>query len=381
MVAELATASSRWAPPPWRGALAIAFAAAAAGRALIHGDQLTQQQAKVYVYGTKQLDKVFVTTGVQDEVYVTTEHKDEVYVTTELKYEVYLTTEQKDEVYVTTELKDEVYVTTELKDEVYMTTNEQNEVYVTTDEQDEVYVTTDKETEVYLTTDEEYEVYVTTDKQDEVYVTMTEPGAERQGFGLKPPTFDGNEETWTEWSFVMRAYLGGQTTQTLKLLEAVEQRADPDISMAETLHRLGAEGVTATKKMFFALVMTVKGSAQMLLTRSVEDQNGALARRALIKRCEPATAMSAQNIMTAVLNVKNFPSDQAGSEQYHSDWGRDTRRCETASGEVFNAGVKRSIYLQKAPKNIITVRQMQSERSYDELVATTIQMLYLQAAT
>eukprot|EP00959_Pyramimonas_sp_CCMP1952_P166790 3485848-Pyramimonas_sp.AAC.1 len=34
MVAELATASSRWAPPARLGALGIALAAAAAGRAL-----------------------------------------------------------------------------------------------------------------------------------------------------------------------------------------------------------------------------------------------------------------------------------------------------------------------------------------------------------
>eukprot|EP00959_Pyramimonas_sp_CCMP1952_P319972 6695750-Pyramimonas_sp.AAC.2 len=76
--------------------------------------------------------------------------------------------------------------------------------------------------------------------------------------------------------------------------------------MADTLHRLGAEGVSTTKKMFSALVMTVKGSAQMLI-RSVEDTNGALAWRAVIKRFEPATAMRAQSIMTAILNVKNLP--------------------------------------------------------------------------
>eukprot|EP00959_Pyramimonas_sp_CCMP1952_P430444 9015394-Pyramimonas_sp.AAC.2 len=58
MVAELATASPRWALPPRPGALAIVFAAMAAGRA-IHGNQLTQQLDKGYV--TKQLNEVSVT--------------------------------------------------------------------------------------------------------------------------------------------------------------------------------------------------------------------------------------------------------------------------------------------------------------------------------
>ncbi|CAK0797450.1 unnamed protein product [Prorocentrum cordatum] len=312
MVAELATAKSRWAPLPARR-LAIAPAAAAAGRALIHGDALTQQLAKVYV--TKQLNEVYVAKQL-DRVYVTAGVLNEVCVTTGALNEIYVTTGQKNEVYVTTEQKNKVYVTAELKDEVYVTTDEQN---------DKVYVTTDKEYDVYVTTDKEYEVYVTTDKQDEVYVTMTEPGAEWQGFGLKPPTFDGHDETWTEWSFVMRAYLGG---------------------------------VAATKRMLFALVMAVKGSAQMLI-RSVEDQNGALAWRARIKRCEFATTMRAQSITTAILNVKNFLSDLAGFEQCHSDWERDIRRYETASGEVLNAGVKKRIYLQKAPNHIRTILQMQ----------------------
>eukprot|EP00959_Pyramimonas_sp_CCMP1952_P207299 4336263-Pyramimonas_sp.AAC.1 len=74
-----------------------------------------------------------------------------------------------------------------------------------------------------------------------------------------------------------------------------------------------------------------------MLIRSVEDQNGALAWRALIKRYEPATAFRAQISMAAIRNVKNSPSDLAGPEQCHSDWGHDIGRCKTAPGGVFNA--------------------------------------------
>ncbi|CAK0789597.1 unnamed protein product, partial [Prorocentrum cordatum] len=302
------------------GQLPMGAFPAVRGRA-VHGNQLTYQLDKIHAHVTEQLDKVYVTTGALDKVYVTTGALNEVYVTTGVQDEVYVTTTGvKDEVYVTTELKDEVcvtthkqsdvfvttdkqseiYVTTDKQDEVCVTTDNQDEVYVTNDTQDEVYVTSDKQDDVYVTTDKRDEVYATTDEQDEVFVTMTEPGAEWQGFGLKPPTFDGHEEMGSEMSFVMRAYLG--------------------ISMADAVHRLGVEGDAATKMMLFALVLTAKGSAQMLI-RGAEDQNGALAWRALIKRYEAATAMRAQSIMTAILKVENFPSDLAGFEQCHSDMG------------------------------------------------------------
>ncbi|CAK0801788.1 unnamed protein product, partial [Prorocentrum cordatum] len=137
----------------------------------------------------------------------------------------------------------------------------------------------------------------------------------------------------------------------------------PDICMAEALHRLGGEGVTANEKMFCSLVMTVKGGAQ-ILTRSAVNQGGALAWRALAKRSEPATSVRAHGIMASVPNVKQFPGAVA--------------EFEAESGEVFNAGVKKSTFLQKAPRNMRAELQVQSERCYDELVSATIQ--HLQAA-
>ena len=207
---------------------------------------------------------------------------------------------------------------------------------------------------------------------------MAAAGVEWQGGGLKPPAFDGLEEHWQEWSFVMRAFLGGQSAQAQHLIDAAERRGDPDITAENIQQGLGAEGTAANQKMFFSLVMTVKGSAQMII-RGVEQQNGAAAWRALCKRYEPATAVRAQSIMTSILNVKQFPSTLAEFEDAHAEWERDIKRYEMASGEVFNMGVKKSIYLQKAPKNIRTMLQMASDSTYDEHVATTLR--YLQAAT
>ena len=103
--------------------------------------------------------------------------------------------------------------------------------------------------------------------------------------------------------------------------------------------------------MFYMLVMTVKGSALMIL-RGQEVHNGAACWRALCKRYEPATAVRAQSIMQAVLNINVFPGTLAEFEDKIGEWERDISRYETASGEIFNEGVKKSIFLQKAPKNI-----------------------------
>ena len=52
-----------------------------------------------------------------------------------------------------------------------------------------------------------------------------------------------------------------------------------------------------------------------------------------------------------------------------------SQRTAAASGEIFNEGVKKSVYLSKAPKSIRTVLQLQSQQSFESLLATTIQYL------
>jgi len=199
--------------------------------------------------------------------------------------------------------------------------------------------------------------------------------AEEEGTIMKAPTFDGTEAMWQEWSFVMRAYLAGKLENGQDLLNVAEGTV---VDMSSAAIQQAPELAQDNKRMFFMLVMTVKGPAQMIL-RSQERHNGAACWRALCRRYEPATAMRAQSIMQSILNVAMFPSTLAEFEDKIGEWMRDIYRYEMASGETFNEGVKKSVFLQKAPKNIRTVLQMQSQRSYEELVATTVQ--YLQAAT
>ena len=110
---------------------------------------------------------------------------------------------------------------------------------------------------------------------------------------MKAPTFDGQEASWQEWCFVMRAYLAGKLERGQELVSIAEGTA-ADISNAVIV---AADPTLAKdyKRMFFMLVMTAKGSSQMVL-RSQEAHNGAACWRALCRRFEPATAMRAQSI-------------------------------------------------------------------------------------
>ena len=165
----------------------------------------------------------------------------------------------------------------------------------------------------------------------------------------KPPIFDGQEENWQEWSFVMRAYLAGQTQEAAHVLDAAERDDGTDISNANIQNTAGDTATMANRKMKCALVMTVKGSAQAIL-RSQETNNGAACWRALTRRYEPTTAARAQSILNAILHVANFPSTLAEFEHKLGEWERDVRRYELAAGEHFSASVKKNIFLTEASR-------------------------------
>ena len=59
---------------------------------------------------------------------------------------------------------------------------------------------------------------------------------------------------------------------------------------------------------FHVLVMNVRGPA-LAVIRGVTDMNGGLAWRALITRYAPNTAPRVQSLMSAIFNVKTFPSE------------------------------------------------------------------------
>merc|ERR1712086_1216009 len=128
--------------------------------------------------------------------------------------------------------------------------------------------------------------------------------AEEEGTILKPPAFDGSEEQWQEWSFVMRAYIAGKLERGQGLMNLAEDIVGSnDVSSTRFTASGNAQLQQDNRRLFYLLVMTVKGPAQMIL-RSQEPANGTARWRALCRRCEPATAVRAQSIMQSLLNVE-----------------------------------------------------------------------------
>ena len=112
--------------------------------------------------------------------------------------------------------------------------------------------------------------------------------------------YSGKEDAWSEWSFVMRSYVSLLSVHVPALLAGGEDATSPDMSMKRIRTTLTDDGVTA-------VVINVRGPV-LAVIRGITDMNGALAWRAMITRYAPNTAPRVQSLMSAVLNVKTFPS-------------------------------------------------------------------------
>ena len=148
----------------------------------------------------------------------------------------------------------------------------------------------------------------------------------------KPPIHSGKEDERSEWSFVMRSNVSLLSAHVPALLAGAEDTSSPDMSMARIRATLTEEGATAAKKLFHVLVMNVRGPA-LAVIRGITDMNGALAWRALITRYAPNTAPKVESLMSAILNVKTFPSELTAYEIALDEWQENIRKWASISGD------------------------------------------------
>ena len=133
------------------------------------------------------------------------------------------------------------------------------------------------------------------------------------------------------------------------------------------------DGLAAAKKLFHVLVMNVRGPA-LAVIRGITDMNGALAWRALITRYAPNTTR-VQSLMSAILNVKTFPSELTACEIALDEWQQNIRKLESISGDRFNASMKKAILLDKAPSSVRVPLQMRSLDTFEAMTAVNLQFL------
>ena len=144
--------------------------------------------------------------------------------------------------------------------------------------------------------------------------------------------------------------------------------------MARIRATLTEDGVTAAKKLFHVSVMHVRGPA-LAVIRGITDMNAALAWRALVTRYAPNTAPRVQNLMSAILNVKTFPSELTAYEIALDEWQENIRKWESISGDTFNASMKKAIFLDNTPSSVRVTLQMQSLDTFEAMTAVTLQFL------
>ena len=182
----------------------------------------------------------------------------------------------------------------------------------------------------------------------------------------KPPIFYGKDDEWNEWSFAMRSYVSLLSTHVPALLAGAEDSTNPDMSMTRIRTTLTDEGVAAAQKLLHVLVMNVRGPA-LAVIRGITEMNGALAWRALITRYALNTAPRVQSLMSAILNVKLFPSELTAYEIALEEWQENIRKWESISGDRFFASMKKAF--------VRIHLQMQSLDTFEAMTAVPLQFL------
>ena len=79
--------------------------------------------------------------------------------------------------------------------------------------------------------------------------------------------------------------------------------------------------------------------------------------------------------MSAILNVKAFPSELTAYEIALGEWQENIRKWETISGNLFNESMKKAIFLDKAPSIVRIPLQMQNLDTFESMTAVTLQVL------
>ena len=75
--------------------------------------------------------------------------------------------------------------------------------------------------------------------------------------------------------------------------------------------------------------------------------------------------------MSAILNVKPFPSELTAYEIALDEWQENIRKWKSISGDRFNVSMKKAIFLDKAPSTVRIPLQMQSLDTFESMTVPT----------
>ena len=142
----------------------------------------------------------------------------------------------------------------------------------------------------------------------------------------------------------MRAYLCMISVEAPGLVEVAENKReiqiDGPLDIARIYAVLGDPGVATSRRMYYALVLGLKGPA-LVTIKGVEQYNGALAWRALTKRYAPSTGQQSQSLLHSILNTKPLKNVLTDYETGVAELEELMRRYEQASGELLQESLKK----------------------------------------
>jgi len=126
------------------------------------------------------------------------------------------------------------------------------------------------------------------------------------------------------------------------------------LNRAIVISELNAEGVAASRRVYFILAMLLEGTA-LLILKQAEKGNGLECWRHLNMRYEGVTDNRLHVMLQGILRPTPFPQDARGFEASLSSWELLVQRWETMAVDRMNDSVKRQIIMAIAPADSDTV--------------------------
>ena len=112
----------------------------------------------------------------------------------------------------------------------------------------------------------------------------------------RPSLFHGLDDTWPEWSFVMRAWILANnivTEDNLRRIETCSDTIDLDLDVPD-------HHVEAAKRLYLALALVTRGAAQNVV-RAVETGNGFEAWRRMVRRYDRRDSQCVMGLLQTIV--------------------------------------------------------------------------------
>ena len=164
----------------------------------------------------------------------------------------------------------------------------------------------------------------------------------------KVPSYGGEREGWSEWSFQFTAFTGAanpKATKALKWAATAELAIDEDDQTQED-----EEYPALSSQLYLALALLCKGPP-LVMVRNVANNNGLEAWRVLNAHYDPGSK-GRQRVRMRQLLQPQKPNDISGTRESIEKWERDVRDYETRFQKSFDEDVKIGVVIDMAPLSV-----------------------------